>query len=150
MTEKTTSTFTIHHDRCDPSKWTVREWSLLAEFVKTGSLQAAAGLSRLGMQLALDGRHASVGGTVEHIGWMRGKGGDFESDAPADSIGELEINDLEVTEVVPIYRGPTRYAVGYGIGDDEGHYDGQEIEVCDTFDAAEKFAKSIRGLGAGR
>lgn len=144
MSEKTTSTFTIHHDRCDPSKWTVREWGLLADYVRTGSLSAAAGLSRAGMQLVLDERHAAVGGEAEHIGWLLGTSGAVEFDVPAESIEDLDPEHGEVTEVVPIYRGKTRYAVAYGIGDGEGNFEGTEVEVSDTAEDAERFAKSMQ------
>jgi hypothetical protein len=144
MSEKTTSTFTIHHDRCDPSKWTVREWGLLADFVRTGSLSAAAGLSRAGMQLVLDERHAAVGGEAEHIGWLLGSNGDIEHDVPVETIEDLYLEYGEVSEVVPIYRGKTRYAVAYRIGDGEGNFDGTEVKVSDTAEDAERFAKSMR------
>ena len=143
MADKTTSTFTIHHDRCDPSKWTVREWGLLARYVATGELSAAAALSRLGFQLVLDERHAPVGGEAEHLGWLLGRNGGVEHDAPAETILDLDPEDCAVTEVVPIYRGKTRYAVSFGVGDGEGNYDGTEIEVFKTADEAERFAKSL-------
>ena len=59
--KKTTMIF--HHERCDPSKWTVSDWQLMAEYMRTGSLQAAAAMSRkMGVQVVLDDRHAQLTG----------------------------------------------------------------------------------------
>lgn len=141
---KTTSTFTIHHDRCDPSKWTVADWKALADYVRTGSLSHAAHLSRIGMQLALDGRHEAVGGTVEHMGWLlAGPSGEPFLDAPAATIDDLGVDDFAVCDVVAIYRGPVQYAVRYGIGDDDGNCEGYEVDVFDEPAKAEAFLKSL-------
>lgn len=139
-----TSTFVIHHDTCDPSKWTITEWKLLADFIKHGSLIYAAGLARRGMQLKLDDRLETTGGDVEHVGWARGNKGDFDFDTFNDDLREVAEDDLEVVEVVPIYRGPTTYAVTYATGDEEGFIDGYENETFSNPDDAEKFVNDLR------
>lgn len=137
MTEGTTSTFTIHHDRCDPSKWTISEWKALADFIRTGELSLAARLSRAGMQLLRSDHHEMSGGDVEHIGW-----------ATPDALGEVaysldELDIDDVTAVCAIYRGPTQYAVTYGVGDPDGNYEGSEHETFDTEAEAVRFLKSL-------
>lgn len=135
---KGTSTFTIHHDRCDPSKWTARDFVILGDFVRTGNLQYAAHLSRLGMQLVLSELHVAKGGEVEEIGWA-------DPDCLngfADTLDEV-VDDDGVVPVVRIYRGPVEYAVRYGIGDGEGNFEGYEHKVLATEADAERFAASM-------
>lgn len=143
MTEKrTTSTFTLDHERCDPSKWTVREWKLLADYMRTGELSYAAGLARLGFQLVLSDKHEATGGSLEPIGWARVEtNGDLDRDEIADDLADLDI-EYEVTDVCRIYRGLTVYAVPYDVGD-ESHVD-MEIDVFDTLAAAEKFDAALK------
>lgn len=141
MTKKT-STFTIHHDRCKPGEWTLAQWKLLQEFIKEPLLQRAAGLSRLGIQLVLSEHHKPVGGTLEEFGWAA------EREMPApdridDDLSEIIDDELEVTPVVQVYRGPTRYAVRFPIDDGHGEFGGYEIEVKDTEAEAEDFLKSL-------
>jgi len=138
-----TSTFVIHHDRCDPSKWTIAQWKLLADFIKHGSLQYAAGLARHGMQLKLDDRLQVSGGEIEHVGWAFGRKGDFEIDTFGESLNDIVQDDLDVSEVVPIYRGQTQWAVSFAIGDEEGFVEGHEVETFDNAADAEKFVASI-------
>lgn len=120
MTDRKTSTFILHHDRCDPSKWTVSEWSALVNFVRTGSLAYAAQLSRAGLQLKLDDRHVETGGTAEHIGFSPVANNDVQPDYIAETVEDIVDDFLEPTEIAAIYRGPTQYAVRYGIGDEDG------------------------------
>lgn len=135
MTKRETSTFTLHHDRCDPSKWTVTEWKLLADFCRTGELSYAASLSRLGLQLVLSDKHEATGGAVEPCGYL--------SDGEVvESLHDLDLDHSEVAEVVPIYRGHTRYAVPYGVGDDHDWW--TEIDTFDTAAEAEKFAAALK------
>lgn len=140
MVEKLTSTFTIHHDVCDMSKWTLGDFQLLVEFMRTRSLSTAAALSRRGVQLVLSENHEPKGGTLERIGIAHeGNLSEF-----VDFVSELDdLEDNEVSPVVAVYRGPTRFAVAYGIGDDEGNYEGTEYEIFDTEDEARKFARSF-------
>lgn len=132
-----TITMTVHRDRCDPSKWTVREWKLLADFVREGSLAHAASLSRLGLQLVLDDRHAPTGGKLEHVGWA-----DAPDNIAANELDELDLEHAEPCEVYRVYRGPTEYAVQYAVGDGDVT-EGYETEFFDTLDAAKKFASGL-------
>lgn len=109
-----TSTFTLHHDRCDPSKWTLRDWQALAHFAQFGDMQSAAALSRAGLQLVLSDHHAPTGGTVEHIGWA--KPGEITVGVEVGELGEVVEDDI--SEVCAIYRGPTQYAATYEVGED--------------------------------
>lgn len=135
-----TSTITIHHDRCDVSKWTIADWQTLASFVKHAGLQQAAALSRLGMQLVLSEHHTPAGGTLEAIGWAR------EGELPSPEMVSDDLEDLneddEITAVAQIYRGPTRYAVRFLVGE-HGDITGHEYEIKDTEAEAEAFLKSL-------
>lgn len=139
--KRKTSTITIHHDRCDISKWTLAEWRTLAAFVKDGSLQHAAALSRLGMQLVLSEHHEPAGGALEHFGWSREH--ELQDFVPTDELHEAVEDDLEVTPIVQIYRGPTKYAVRYATGDEDGNVDGHEFEIKDSEADARDFIKSL-------
>lgn len=144
MTKSTASTFVIDHEACDMSKWTLKDWALLAEYVETGSLAAAAGLARRGMKLVRDDRHEATGGVVEQIGWLEGSGGSVVNDAIADVIDDLDPDAHEVVEVVPIYRGQTCYAVKYFVGNEAGDVDGSEIDTFETEEEAKRFAVSLQ------
>lgn len=138
--QRKTSTITIHHDRCDPSKWTIGDWQTLALFVKHAGLQQAAMLSKLGMQLVLSEHHEPVGGTIEHMGY--GEEDQMPSPMITDDISEIA-DDLDITPIVPIYRGPTKYAVKFGTADCAGEFDGYEHEIFDSQAGAEKFLASL-------
>lgn len=103
-----TSTITIHHDSCDVSKWTISDWQTLASFVKHANLQQAAALSRLGMQLVLSEHHEPAGGTLEQMGY--GEEDQMPDPSITDDLAEIA-DELDITPIVPIYRGPTKYAV---------------------------------------
>ena len=133
----TTSTFVIHHDKCDPSKWTVREWLTLADYIKTGSLAYAARLSRSGMQLVLDERHAPKGGELECVGWRA-----CDDFVILDTLLDADMTFGEVMEVQEVYLGPRRYAANYFVGDDCGTC--EEYETFDTEDEAEKFIAGLK------
>lgn len=140
MAENKTSTFTVHHDRCDPGKWTAGDVLTFAKFVKTGNLQHAAALSRLGVQLVLSEHHVPKGGVLEEIGWSAPDvtGGDGIS----DDLTEIA-DDLDVTPVVRVYRGPIEYAVKFGIDDGHGEFGGYEYEVKPTEAEANEFLASL-------
>lgn len=140
MAEGKTSTITIHHDRCDVSKWTMAEWRTLAAFVKDGHLQQAAALSRLGMQLVLSEHHEPAGGTLEHMGY--GEEDQMPDPLITDDLAEIA-DELDITPIVPIYRGPTKYAVKFGTATHEGEFDGYEHEIFDSMTEAEGFLKSL-------
>ncbi|MBV5269001.1 MAG: hypothetical protein JZU55_02620 [Afipia sp.] len=132
-----TSTFTIHHDRCDPSKWTVAEWSLLAKFMKYRALQDAAALSRLGMQLALSDHHVPTGGTLEEVGFSEPKTFEFTEDMS-------EIHDgSEITEIRRVYLGPVEYAVAIPMDDGDGNFEGYEFEFKDSEAEAQEYVKEM-------
>lgn len=137
---KKTSTITIHHDRCDVSKWTIAEWRTLAAFVKDGGLQQAAALSRLGMQLVLSMHHEPAGGTLEQMGF--GEEDQMPNPIITDDLAEIA-GDLEITPIVPIYRGPTKYAVKFGTAGPDGEHDGYEHEIFESEADAQAFLKSL-------
>ena len=133
-----TITLTLHRDKCDPGKWTVAEWKLFADFVKDGSLQRAASLARLGLQVRLDDRHTPTGGELEHTGWARPD----DLSEVADDLTDLDMEHGEVSEVCRIYRGPTVYVVPYAVGQDN-EVEGYEHELFDRIGEAERYAKSM-------
>ncbi len=132
-----TVTLTLHRDRCDPSKWTVKEWKLFADFVHSGELSLAASLSRLGLQLVLDDRHQPTGGNLEHAGWS-----DDSDGVAANELDQLDLDHAEPCEVYRVYRGPTEYAVQYAVGDGDVT-EGYETEVFATLVEAKSFAKIL-------
>lgn len=135
-----TSTITIHHDRCDVSKWTMAEWRTLASFVQGAGLQQAAALSRLGMQLVLSEHHEPAGGTLEAIGY--GEEDQMPCPMVTDDLAEIA-DELDITAVVPIYRGPTKYVVKFGTATHDDEFDGYEHELFDSLAEAEKFLASL-------
>lgn len=132
-----TITMTLHHDKCVPSEWTVREWKLFADFVRDGDLATAARLSRIGLQLVLDDRHQPTGGKLEHAGWS-----DDSDGVAASELDDLDLDHAEPCEVYRVYRGPTEYAVQYAVGDGDTT-DGFETEVFATLGEAKVFARSL-------
>jgi len=144
MTDKAkapTITLTVHRDKCDPSTWTIVEWKLLCDFIRDGSLQRAASLARLGVQLVLDDRHVPTGGTLEQIGWADPD--DLSTICDTAQEAADVTGHVGPVDVVPIYRGPTQYAVGYGVGTDDD-YEGMEVDVFQTLEEAEAFDRSLR------
>lgn len=137
MPEGKTSTFTIHHDRCDPRKWTPDNVLLLARFLEFGDLTVAASLSRLGVQLVMSEHHVPKGGTLEQVGFMTPDCDDLV----VDDLGELV--DGDYTPVVRVYRGPVEYAIGIPIGDNDGCVEGYEYETKATEEEAEAYVKSM-------
>lgn len=136
-----TSTFTIHHDRCNPAAWTAHDILAFAEFVKYGSMQHAARLSKLGVQLVLSEHHEPKGGHLEEIGWSEAKGiGGINS--VTDDISEISDRD-EIIEAQRIYRGPVEYIVPIPMGDGEGNFEGYEYEPKATEAEAIELFKSI-------
>lgn len=128
MTDSKTSTFTVHHDRCDPNKWTASDIIAFAEFVKYGSMQHAARLARLGVQLVLSEHHVPKGGHLESIGW---------TEPGANEIYDLEdLAEDDVTGLCRVYRGPLEYVAKLGVGDGEGNFDGYEYEIKSTLEEA--------------
>ncbi len=138
MSSKKTSTFTLHHDRCNPAKWGLSEWQALAHFAEHADLQSAACLSRAGLQLVLSDHHAPTGGTLEHIGWA-------EPRDQIDGVGELMdlIETEAATPICAIYRGPTQYGVEFGISHDGVECDDTEFEVFDIEEDAVKFMNDL-------
>lgn len=126
-----TSTFTIHHDHCDPGKWTCHDILAFADFVRFGSMEHAARLSTLGVQLVLSEHHVAKGGTIEEVGWCD----------PGALFGE--ISDLEdaaqddITELCRVYRGPVEYVARLTVGDEDGEYAGTQYEIKATLAEAQ-------------
>lgn len=125
-----TSTFIIDHDRCRPETWTARDILTIERFVKTGDLQCAAAMSRLGVRLVVSEFHQPVGGTLEEVGWSAPFG--FGDDVSAASDLRDIAEDVTVaTPVCRVYRGPTEYAFGIPIDDGDGDV-GYEMETRPT------------------
>lgn len=142
-----TSTFTIHHDRCKPREWTLSQWQLLRDFIEEPVLQRAAALSRLGIQLVMSEHHQPAGGNLEEFGWAD------EREMPApdridDDLTEIIDDEMEVTPIVQVYRGPTKYAVRFGIDDGHGEFGGYEVEVKDSEEEAKAFLESLQQVPA--
>lgn len=142
MDKGKTSTFTIHHDHCNPRDWTLAQWKLLQEFICEPRMDRAAGLSRLGVQLVLSEIHEPKGGELESVGWADEREMPHP-DSISDDLTDICQDELEVTPVVEVYRGPTRYAVRFAIGDGDGEFAGYEFEIKDTEAEAEEFLKSL-------
>jgi hypothetical protein len=141
MTESKTSTFTIHHDRCKPETWTAKDVLALAEFVRTGNLQTAARLSRLGVQLVLSEHHEPKGGSLEEIGWVV----NADPSLIYTDLGEaVEADgDEDISALSRVYRSAPEYVVKYAIGDGDGNVEGHEFEIMRTQGEAEKFVADI-------
>ncbi len=136
-----TITLTVHRDRCDPSKWTVAEWKLFCDFVRAGDLGHAAQLARLGVQLMLDDRHQPTGGVLEHIGWSDPNDMSEICETADEASGASDADGP--VEVVPMYRGPTQYAVAYSVGTGDD-YEGTDVDVFNTLAEAEKFNAGLK------
>lgn len=142
MEKGKTSTFTIHHDRCDPRNWTLDQWRTLQEFIREPLLQRAATLSRMGIQLVLSEHHKPKGGSLEPFGFADEREMPHP-DSISDDLTDICQDDLEVTPIVEVYRGPTRYAVRFAIDDGHGEFGGYEFEVKDTQAEAAEFIASL-------
>lgn len=142
MTGKTT-TIVIHHDRCKPADWGLDDWMALDRFVRTGNLHAAAALARRGMQFIASEQHTPLGGTLEHLGYAAPKGETF-----SDDLSDVVDFDDDVEEVVPIYRGPSVYAMRLAVGDGDDII-GHEIEIKPTRQAAEDYLEGLRSESGG-
>jgi hypothetical protein len=136
-----TSTFTIHHDRCDPGKWTLAQWQLLQDFIREPLLQRAAALSKLGIQMVLSEHHEPKGGSLESFGWVDEREMPHP-DTISDDLEDISQGD-DITPIVEVYRGPTRYAVRFAIDDGHGEFGGHEFEIKETEAEAQAFLKSI-------
>lgn len=137
METKKTSTFTIHHDRCKPETWTAGDILKFADFIRTGNLQAAACLSRLGVQLVLSEHHVPKGGDIEQIGFMTPKCDDLVCDDLSNLV------DDDMAPVVRVYRGPVEYVIAIPIGDGDGNFEGYEYEIKATEEEATAYVKSM-------
>lgn len=145
MTEGKTSTFTIHHDRCKPENWTASDIITFRDFVRTGSMQNAAALARLGVQLVLSEHHVPKGGQFEEIGWI-------DPDEKTGPAGP-EIYDLDdlaqddITALCRAYRGPIEYIAKIGIGDSDGNHEGYEYEIKPTLEEAQAYLAAMQSNG---
>ena len=141
MEEPKTSTFTIHHDRCKPETWTARDVLAFADFIRTGSMQHAAALSRLGVQLVLSEHDLPKGGALEEIGWMRPTDPSEVFDDLSEAVEAAGGDDISA--LCRAYRGPVEYAVAIRIGDGDGNYEGTEYEIKPTEAEAQSFIASM-------
>lgn len=136
MEQGKTSTFIIHHDRCKPEDWNVSAIMAFRDFVRTGSMQNAAALSRLGVQLVLSEHHEPKGGTLEEIGW---------TDPEQKGVEVYDLEDCaqdDITSLCRVYRGPVEHIVKISVGDGDGNLDGYEYEIKPTIEEAQAFLKS--------
>lgn len=130
-----TSTFVIDHARCNPGAWTPHDVLTLLAFIATGSMEKAARLRELGMELAASEHHVAKGGQIEEIGCMEpGGDGIYESIDDVYTYG----SGKAITPFRKLYAGPVQYAVEWG-GED-----GREYHVADTKEEAEKFIAEIQ------
>lgn len=139
-----TTTITIHHDRCDVSQWTLADWQALMRFVKDPGLHEAAALSRRGMQLVLSEKFEPKGGELQQIGFCRDESPYLPLSETSDDLSEVVDDALEVEAVVPIYRGPTQYAVKFGTATHDGEFDGYDYETFKTEADADAFIESMK------
>lgn len=136
-----TSTFTIHHDTCNPEAWTPNDVLKFAKFIKSGGdMRYAAALARIGVQLILSDHHTAKGGSIQEIGFA--KGGEV-SDGISEDLNDFNDGD-EVLEVSRVYVGPREYVVIFAVGDPEtGDIDGHETEIFATEAEAVAFIESM-------
>ncbi len=132
------SYFEIDADRYNPRKWTPDEVVLMAEFLEFGFLSDAAVLARLGIKLLTSEQLEPKGGDIEFLGYSAPK----QLVADPHELYDLryEVED-DITELVPVYRGKTVYAVRLYEGDDDG---GSEpvLEVKPSLDEAEALLRA--------
>lgn len=134
MTEGKTSTFTIHHDRCKPENWTASDIITFRDFVRTGSMQHAAALSRLGVQLVLSEHHVPKGGQFEEIGWN-----DPDEKGHPEIFDLDDLTDEDVTSLCRVYRGPVEHVAKISVGDADGNHEGYEYEIKPTLEEAQAY-----------
>lgn len=134
-----TSTFTIHHDRCNPASWTADDVLAFDRFVRYGGLQHAARLSKLGVQLVLSEHHAPKGGELELVGHAT----PCDLGTATDNLADIDDGE-DIQEIVPVYRGQTVYAARYTIGDGQGNVEGTEYEIKPTEADARAFLDGFK------
>lgn len=140
-----TSTFVFDHALCDPSKWTAHTILTFEEIIRSGNLNAAAKLARIGVRLVASEHHEPAGGTMELLGYVNDPEDDFP---PTTDLRDLDIEGDGPTEIVPIYRGPAKYVVPYQVADSEVSdlATSTEYEICDTLAEGQSF---LAGLEPG-
>lgn len=143
ISDNRTSTFVFDHALCDPSAWTAQTILTFAEFIHTGNLNAAAKLARIGVRLVASEHHEAAGGTMEFLGYVNDPEDDFP---PTKDLADLEFDgDGAPTEIVPLYRGPSQYAVLHLVADGDGG-EAPAIKICDTLAEGQLF---LAGLEQG-
>jgi hypothetical protein len=144
MSEAKTSTFVVHHDRCDPASWTPDNVLALSRFITSGGdIRYAAALSRLGVQLVTSEEYVPKGGDMAQVGWSLSEWQKDGAGEYVEIVEDLDI-DADVTPVLPIYAGPLKYAVQMPIGNLDGEFEGYEIEIKESEQEAEALAASFR------
>jgi hypothetical protein len=138
-----TSTFVIHHDRCQPAKWTPEDVLAFAKFVRSGDMVHAATLARLGMQLVASEHHVPKGGLLQEIGFVIADPIDNQIAGATDDLDEL-CDGQDITAIARVYRGPTEYVIAIPIGDGDGNFEGYEYEIKPTEAEAEDYVASLR------
>ncbi|PPQ42142.1 hypothetical protein [Rhodopseudomonas palustris] len=124
-----TSTFVLHHDSCDPSKWTIVQWRALANFAKYGDLATAESLAKCGLRLVTSDHFVPRGGTLQQVG--------FVAPHRADEI-VAELQDVQATDGVnpfPVqraYLGPVEWVTPVPFGDGDGNFETYEFEFKAT------------------
>ena len=145
MTSRTippTSTFTIHHDRCDPETWTAKDIMAFADFIRTGNMEYATRLGALGVDLVVSEHHVPKGGELEPVGWSSPEidGVYTEIDEAVEACG-----DKDVTVLNPIYMGKIEYVAKIAFADGpEGDFSHYEYERFPTqTDAVKRIGELI-------
>lgn len=147
--DKRTSTFVFDHALCDPSAWTAQTILTFAEFIRSGNLNAAAKLARIGVRLVASEHHEAAGGTMEFLGYVNDPEDDFP---PTKDLADLDLEEgAGPTEIVPLYRGPAKYAVPYEVVDTDvsDWATTTEYKVCDTLAEGQLFLAGLEGGGSG-
>lgn len=136
-----TSTLVIDHDICAPRDWTATDIMAIDRFVRLGEFNDAAKMAKLGIRLVVSEFHQAAGGTLEEAGWATpfGPGDDISI---TNDLRDIAENPTVATPVCRIYRGPTEYALGFPIGDDDDVY--YEMETRST--EAEAGGRSGRNI----
>lgn len=124
-----TSTFVLHHDRCDPSTWTIETWRALANFAKHADLPTAAALARKGLVLVRSDEFVPTGGTLQQVGFVDPKNpNEIEED-----VGDVQSTGGDnLFQVQRAYLGPVEWVVPVAIGDGDGNFEGWEFVLKPT------------------
>lgn len=140
-----TSTFTIHHDRCDPEGWTAKDIMAFADFIRTGNMEYATRLERLGVDLVVSEHHVPKGGELQEIGWSCQLDGAIytEIEEAVEACG-----DKDVTPMSRVYMGKIEYIARVPFADGpppDNSFSHNEYEIFSTVAKAEERMREAYG-----